>query len=97
MTRNAANNEPVTYTKDPASPEEWHCPYCGDEGGEPVTVYAREFQGEEGHGGMVEWADEGCSRCVKQRDPEDDRDEEQEGRWEAADDRFTEKAEEGEN
>ena len=28
---------------------------------------------------------------------EDDRDEEQEGRWEAADDLFTEKYEEGEN
>ena len=45
---------------------DWRCPYCGEAGGEPKTVYSREFQGEEGHGGMVEWEDERCSFCIRE-------------------------------
>ena len=40
------------------------CPYCGESGGEPRTVRSREFQGEEGHGGMVEHEDEMCTLCI---------------------------------
>ena len=41
----------------------WHCPYCGEEGGEPITIYSREYQGDSPHGGFVEWADEACTLC----------------------------------
>lgn len=41
----------------------WTCPYCGESLGEPVTVHSREFQGDEAHGGIVEWSDEACTVC----------------------------------
>lgn len=41
----------------------WHCPYCGETGGEPYTVYSREYQGDSPHGGIVEWSDECCTLC----------------------------------
>lgn len=40
------------------------CPNCGESGGEPRTVYSREYQGESPHGGMVEWEDKCCSLCI---------------------------------
>jgi hypothetical protein len=53
----------MSLTYEPPAETGFVCPYCGEEGGEPRTVYSREFQGEEGHGGYVEWADEACSLC----------------------------------
>ncbi|HKT90115.1 MAG TPA: hypothetical protein VJQ59_16840 [Candidatus Sulfotelmatobacter sp.] len=48
---------------------EWECPYCGESGGEPVTRTWREFQGVEGHGGVVIFEEEVCSKCYRpQRD-----------------------------
>ena len=44
--------------------EEWYCPNCGEIGGEPRTVTSSEFQGDEAHGGVVTWDDEGCSLCI---------------------------------
>jgi hypothetical protein len=43
------------------------CPYCGESGGEPQTVYSREYQGESPHGGMVEHVDEMCSLCIREQ------------------------------
>lgn len=39
------------------------CPYCGEPGGYPITVYSSEYQGESPHGGIVEWEDEACTLC----------------------------------
>lgn len=58
--------------------EQWFCPYCGEPGGEPHTVYSREYQGESPHGGMVEWQDERCSLCAPHKYDE----------YDAADDRY---------
>lgn len=44
---------------------EWECPYCGESGGEPMTNHSREWQGDEYHGGMVEMAEEMCSKCTR--------------------------------
>ncbi len=44
----------------------WTCPYCGDEGGEPMSITSREFQGCYGHGGMVELEEECCSKCFRE-------------------------------
>lgn len=41
----------------------WACPYCGSEEGQPKVVYWREWQGDEAHGGLVEWSREACTRC----------------------------------
>lgn len=43
------------------------CSYCGEEGGEPVTVFWSEFQGVSGHGGMVDFQDGRCTKCVRRR------------------------------
>jgi len=45
---------------------EWDCPNCGATGGESVTRRSREFQGCAEHGGMVEFEEEMCTRCVRQ-------------------------------
>ncbi len=45
----------------------WSCPWCGEEGGESITEYSREWQGDAYHGGMVEWADERCTKCIRRR------------------------------
>lgn len=50
-----------------APTEEWYCPNCGESGGSPRTVVSREYQGDSPHGGMVEWEDDCCSLCVKER------------------------------
>ncbi len=44
----------------------WSCPYCGDEDGEPISVYSREFQGCAEHGGMVEWEEKMCTICERE-------------------------------
>ena len=44
---------------------EWECPYCGETGGDPVTSYSREWQGDEYHGGIVEWSEEMCTKCSR--------------------------------
>jgi hypothetical protein len=43
------------------------CPYCGEDGGEPIMVRSREYQGESPHGGVVKWEDEMCSLCVNSK------------------------------
>jgi hypothetical protein len=40
------------------------CPNCGDDLGTPVTVYSSEWQGDEAHGGRVDYEEESCSLCV---------------------------------
>lgn len=42
----------------------WECPHCGESGGEPVTIGWSEFQGVEGHGGMVNFSEDGCAKCI---------------------------------
>ena len=43
----------------------WTCKWCGDEGGEPRTARWSEYQGESPHGGMVEFEEGRCSRCIR--------------------------------
>ena len=59
------------HEAEPNTPEANHCPHCGESGGEPVQVISREFQGELGHGGIVEWIDEACSLCCDPRPAHD--------------------------
>lgn len=42
----------------------WCCPHCGEEGGKPATIGWSEFQGVEGHGGMVNFSEDGCTKCI---------------------------------
>ena len=42
----------------------WSCRYCGEEGGDPAGVAWDEYQGVEGHGGMVTFTEERCTKCV---------------------------------
>jgi hypothetical protein len=42
----------------------WACSHCGEEGGKPVERSWSEFQGVEGHGGVVHFSEEGCTRCL---------------------------------
>jgi DnaJ-class molecular chaperone len=42
----------------------YRCPNCGEDGGTPITVTYREFQGDAAHGGMVNHEDEACSKCI---------------------------------
>jgi len=42
----------------------WTCPYCGEEGGTPIMASWSEFQGASGHGGMVEFQEQRCDKCV---------------------------------
>ena len=62
-------DERDAYQGTPAS--DFVCPHCGESGGEPVQVISREFQGELGHGGIVEWIDEACSLCCDPRPAHD--------------------------
>jgi hypothetical protein len=91
------NQTTLTPTEMPETQiKEWRCPYCDSTTGEPVTVYSREFQGEAGHGGMVEWADEMCSECTgREPDPEPEYwPEIDDGYYAAGDDAFTNQFEE---
>ena len=45
--------------------ERWSCPYCGEEGGEPILSTWREYQGVSPHGGMVEFEEQMCSKCYR--------------------------------
>lgn len=47
-----------------AGAQEWECPYCGETGGTPQTKGWSEFQGCAEHGGMVDFTEECCSKCV---------------------------------
>jgi len=49
---------------------EWECPNCGEPGGSPRSVVSREFQGDEAHGGYVEFEDQGCSKCIRSSEPD---------------------------
>ncbi len=44
---------------------EWECGYCGEAGGDPVTVGWSEFQGDEAHGGRVNFTEERCTKCAR--------------------------------
>lgn len=45
----------------------WSCPFCGEEGGEPVLNTWREYQGVSPHGGMVEFEEQMCTKCSRRR------------------------------
>ena len=40
------------------------CQHCGESVAEPVTLRSRSWQGDEAHGGMVEYEEERCALCV---------------------------------
>ena len=41
-----------------------YCPNCGEPGGTPRISYSREYQGVSPHGGVVEFTEEGCTKCL---------------------------------
>lgn len=43
------------------------CPNCGELGGEIISNYSREYQGESPHGGYVEFVEEMCTKCKPKR------------------------------
>jgi len=46
----------------------WECPYCGEEGGNPVTTYSRYLYGADYDGNRGEWredAEEQCTKCAR--------------------------------
>ena len=45
--------------------DEFICPYCGESGGYPEEITWTEFQGDEAHGGMVEFREECCTLCSR--------------------------------
>ncbi len=61
------DTETIPFDNEILSDDEpsWTCPYCGDEGGEPMSIPSREFQGAYGHGGYVEWEEQCCSKCFR--------------------------------
>ena len=52
------------YGECPACTPDFVCPNCGETEGEPREIWSHEYQGEVGHGGIVEWCEDACTLCV---------------------------------
>ncbi len=60
------STEQIPFDNEILSDDEaaWSCPYCGEEDCEPRDLYWSEFCGDQAHGGMVEYHEDRCTKCI---------------------------------